>query len=292
MTRTIAVGPTRTPGPIKRFARRFARQPIAMFAVGLLVVLTLMAVLAPLIATHDPALQNLRARNQGPSSGHWFGTDDIGRDLFSRMVYGARTTLLAPVIAVTVGMVLGVPTGLLAGFKRGPIDAVLGRVADALLALPGLIVAMAIVAVRGPSMVNAMMAVGLNFAPRFFRVVRGTALAIREETFIDASRIAGASDTRLIRSHVLPNIAPPLIVQATIMLGVGVLAEAALSFLGVGVQPPQATWGVLLRRGFDNLSEARYQSIPPGIAITVLILAFQWVGDGLRDSLGREVRRG
>lgn len=290
-TAALALTPARTAGPLRRFIRRFVRQPIAVGAVVFLILLALIAIFAPLIAPYSPSAQSLGARNAPPSAEHWLGTDSLGRDLFSRMVWGTRVTLIAPFIAVAVGLILGIPTGLVAGYRGGKVDAVSGRVADAFLAMPGIVLAMAIIAARGPSTFNAMVAVGLVFAPRLFRVVRGATISVREETFVDASIVAGAPDRRLIFAHILPNVAPAVIVQSTILLGVAVLAEAGLSFLGIGVQPPTSTWGVLLRRGFDDGGEG-LQTLVPGAAITLLILSFQFVGDGLRDSLGREVRRG
>ncbi|WP_019631445.1 ABC transporter permease [Actinomadura atramentaria] len=280
-----------TAGPVRRFATRLARQPLAVASAAVLVLLVLVAVAAPLLATHDPDATNLAARNLPAGGGHLFGTDDLGRDVYSRLLYGTRVTLLAPVIAVGVGAVLGVPAGLLAGYLGGPVDWLLSRVADALFALPGIVLAMAIVAVRGPSTANAMTAVGVLFAPRLFRVVRGATLSVRRAVFVDAARTIGAGTGRIVGHHVLPNVAAPIIVQFTVLLGFGVLMEAGLSFLGIGVQPPEASWGVLLRRGFDNLYAAPFQSVPPGVAITVLILAFQFLGDGMRDSLGKELRR-
>jgi peptide/nickel transport system permease protein len=261
-------------------------------ATVLLVLIAAVAVAAPALAPHDPNDTDLIAKfAEWGEDGHLLGTDDLGRDAFSRLLYGTRITLVAPFIAVGVALVLGLPTGLLAGFRGGIVDAVLGRVSDALLALPGLVLAIAVVAARGPGTVNAMTAVGIAFAPRVFRIVRGATLGVRAETFIEASRAAGASSTRLIGSHVLPNILPPLIVQVSVMLGFAVLTEAGLSFLGIGVQPPDASWGVLLRRGFDHLQAAPLLSFPPGLMIMVLTLCFQFIGDGLRDSLGKEIRR-
>jgi peptide/nickel transport system permease protein len=264
---------------------------VAVGAAVVLLLLVVVALAAPLLATHDPNATDLTARNLAPGGGHLLGTDDLGRDVYSRLVHGTRITLIAPVIAVFVGALLGVPTGLLAGYLGGAMDWVLSRVADALFSLPGIVLAMAVVAVRGPSTANAMTAVGILFAPRLFRVVRGATMSVRNEPFIDASRTIGAGNGRLIGQHVLPNVAAPIIVQCTALLGFGVLTEAGLSFLGIGVQPPEASWGVLLRRGFDNLHDAPFQSVPPGIAITLLILAFQFLGDGMRDSLGKELRR-
>lgn len=282
----------RTPSPLRRFLRRYRQERLAISATVLLVLIAVVAIVAPALATHDPNDTDLLAKLAAPGDdGHLLGTDDLGRDAFSRLVYGTRVTVVAPFIAVGVALLLGLPTGLLAGFRGGVVDAVLGRVADALLALPGLVLAIAVVAARGPGTVNAMTAVGIAFAPRVFRVVRGATLGVRAETFIEASRAAGASSTRLIGAHVLPNILPPLIVQVSVMLGFAVLTEAGLSFLGIGVQPPDASWGVLLRRGFDHLQAAPHLSFPPGLMIMVLTLCFQFIGDGLRDSLGKEIRR-
>lgn len=282
----------RTPSPLRRFLRRYRQERLAIAATVLLVLIAVVAIVAPALATHDPNDTDLLAKLAAPGDdGHLLGTDDLGRDAFSRLVYGTRVTVVAPFIAVGVALLLGLPTGLLAGFRGGVVDAVLGRVADALLALPGLVLAIAVVAARGPGTVNAMTAVGIAFAPRVFRVVRGATLGVRAETFIEASRAAGASSTRLIGAHVLPNILPPLIVQVSVMLGFAVLTEAGLSFLGIGVQPPDASWGVLLRRGFDHLQAAPHLSFPPGLMIMVLTLCFQFIGDGLRDSLGKEIRR-
>lgn len=282
----------RTPSPLRRFLRRYRHERLAVAATVLLALIAIAAIAAPALATHDPNDTDLLAKLAAPGDdGHLLGTDDLGRDAFSRLAYGTRVTLMAPFIAVGVALLLGLPTGLLAGFRGGIVDAVLGRIADALLALPGLVLAIAVVAARGPGTVNAMTAVGIAFAPRVFRVVRGATLGVRAETFIEASRAAGASSTRLIGTHVLPNILPPLIVQISVMLGFAVLTEAGLSFLGIGVQPPDASWGVLLRRGFDHLQAAPHLSFPPGLMIMVLTLCFQFIGDGLRDSLGKEIRR-
>lgn len=281
-----------TPSPLRRFLRRYWHERLAVGATILLVLIVAVAIAAPALATHDPNDSELLAKFAAPGEdGHLLGTDDLGRDAFSRLLYGTRITVAAPFIAVGVALLLGLPTGLIAGFRGGIIDAVLGRVADALLALPGLVLAIAVVAARGPGTFNAMTAVGIAFAPRVFRIVRGATLGVRAETFIEASRAAGASSTRLIGSHVLPNVLPPLIVQVSVLLGFAVLTEAGLSFLGIGVQPPDASWGVLLRRGFDHLQAAPHLSFPPGLMIMMLTLCFQFIGDGLRDSLGKEIRR-
>lgn len=287
----VSVTP-RSASRFRQFLRRYRHERPAVASTVVFVLLVLLALVAPLVATHDPNDTDLVNKFARPlAGGHLLGTDDLGRDAFSRLLYGARITLVAPFIAVAVGLLLGLPTGLVAGFSRGWIDAMLSRTSDAFLALPGLILAIAFIAARGPGTVNAMIAVGVGFAPRIFRVVRGATLTVRGETYIEASRSTGASTGRLIGSHVLPNILSPLIIQVSVLLGFAVLTEAGLSFLGIGVQPPQASWGVLLRRGFDNLQRAPWLTYPPGFLIMILTLCFQFVGDGLRDSLGKETRR-
>lgn len=287
-----AIQKSSTGSPLKRFAKRLVRQKIAMFALAILVFFVLVAIFADLLMPYDPTEQSLLDKNLPPHNAHLFGTDDLGRDVLSRMIDGTAITLLAPVIAVVVGLVLGVPFGLLAGYFGGWFDWLTSRVADALFAIPGIILAMAIVAVRGQSTVNAMIAVGILFAPRFFRVLRGETMAVRTSMYVDAAKTIGASPLRIIRTHILPNVAPSLIVQCTVLLGYGVLVEAGLSFFGIGVQPPEASWGVVLRRSFESINELPFQSVPPGLAITILILALQFLGDGMRDSLGKEIRSG
>ncbi|WP_208378985.1 ABC transporter permease [Cumulibacter soli] len=286
------LGKESTGSPLKRFAKRLVKQKLAMISLAILVFLVLVAIFSDLLVPYDPTEQSLLDKNLPPHNAHIFGTDDLGRDVLSRMIDGTAITLLAPVIAVAVGLLLGVPTGLAAGYFGGWVDWLGSRIADALFAIPGIILAMAIVAVRGQSTVNAMIAVGILFAPRFFRVLRGETMAVRTSMYVDAAKTIGASPGRIIRSHIVPNIAPTLIVQCTLLLGYGVLVEAGLSFFGIGVQPPEASWGVVLRRSFESINELPFQSLPPGLAITILILALQFLGDGMRDSLGKEIRSG
>jgi peptide/nickel transport system permease protein len=282
-------------GPVsarKRFLRRFSRQKLAMISLGFLVLIILAAVFAGVLAPYDPNKNNVLKRFASPSGDHLLGTDQLGRDTFSRMLFGARVSLLAAFQAVSVALVLGVIPGLVAGYFGRWIDVTIMRLAEAIMTFPPLLLAIAIVAVRGPGLTNAMLAVGIVFAPRFARLTRGLVLAVREETYIEASRSIGTPTARILRRHVLPNILSPLVVQVSLALGFSMLAEAGLSFLGLGVVPPQSSWGSLLQVAYANISQNTFQAIPPGVAIMLCVLAFNLLGDGLRDSLGKEIRRG
>lgn len=280
------------PSARARFLRRFRRQRLALAALVYLVLVVLAAALAPLLATHDPLAQNLGSVLQQPGGGHVLGTDDLGRDVFSRALYAGRVSLIAAAQAVGVAVVLGVIPGLIAGYAGRKVDAVIMRLTDALMSFPPLILAIAFVGVLGPSLTNAMFVIGVIFAPRFVRLVRGTVLSIREETFVEASRSIGTPTPRVIARHVLPNALSPLIVQISLTAAMAMLAEASLSFLGLGVQPPDASWGSMIERGFRYTATAPWLTVFPGLLIALTVLAFNILGDGLRDSLGREIRRG
>lgn len=280
-----------TPGRRTTFWRRFAHRRSAVVALVFLAVVVTVAVFAPLFAPDDPASQDLRRVLEGPSGAHWLGTDELGRDVLSRLVYGARVSLLAAAEAVLVGFVLGVPLGLVSGFFRGWVDTVASRIADGILSFPPLLLAIAIVGVLGPGLTNAMLAIGVVFAPRFFRVVRGSVLAVREETFVDAARTLGCTNARIIRSHVLPNVASPLLIQIMLATGLGMLSEAGLSFLGLGVQPPDASWGSMLGSSYRHVSRAPWQAVYPGVAIVSVVLACNMIGDGLRRGFRRRGER-
>ncbi|WP_220187228.1 ABC transporter permease [Pseudonocardia pini] len=274
--------PTRERSPV---LQRFLDERAALVALGFLAVLVLVALLAPWIAPSPPQAMNLDAVSSPPSAAHWLGTDELGRDLLSRFLYGARTSLLAALQAVVVALVIGLPLGLLAGYAGGFADTVLSRVNDAVMAAPALVLAVAVVAVLGPGLSNAMLAIGIVFAPSLFRIVRGATLQVRGETYIEASRAIGCTPSRIVTRHVLLNIVPPVIAQVTILAGVSMLAEASLSFLGLGVRPPEPSWGSLLRDAFDNLYTAPYLVYAPGIAIGLTVLALSQVGDGVRSAL-------
>jgi peptide/nickel transport system permease protein len=260
---------------------------VALTFLGLLIAA---AVFAPLVAPHDPNAQNLRESLQGPSWAHLLGTDGKGRDVLSRIIFAARVALMAPLLAVGVGVLLGVPTGLFAGITRGRTDAVLGRLADTLLSIPPIVMAIAIIAILGPGLRNAMLAIGLVYAPGLFRIVRGAALNVSGELFIDSARSIGCSWPRLLWSHVLPNVVGPLLVQISLLMGFSLLAEASLSFLGLGVQIPTASWGTMLRTAYDEKFNAPYAVIPPGVVLSLTILAFNVLGDSLRDAIAARRR--
>lgn len=277
--------------PLARFWRRFLRQPAAVASLGFLVLVTLAAAAAPLLATHDPNASALGDRLAGLGGEHLLGADDLGRDVFSRLLFAGRTSLLAGLQATLIAFVLGVPTGLVAGYVGGWVDRVASRVADAVLSIPAILLALAIVGVLGPNLTNAMVAIGLVFTPRFFRVVRASTLAVREETYIEAARSVGTPTPRILVGEVLPNIASPLLVQLTLTMGFAMLSEASISFLGLGVQPPGGSWGTMLGRSTRFMEQAPHLVIVPGTMILLCVLAFNIMGDGLRDATGREVRR-
>ncbi|WP_181781504.1 ABC transporter permease [Pseudonocardia pini] len=273
-----------------RAMRQLRRNRSAMVALTFLLLVVLAAVLAPLLAPADPAAQDLINQLQGPSSEHLLGTDNFGRDVLSRLLFGAQVTLVAVLQALVIAAVAGIPLGLLAGFVGGPVDAVLSRVSDALLSLPPLILALAIVGILGPGLTNVMIAIGVVLAPPLFRLARGAAQSVTSETYIEACRAMGCSPWRILWRHVLPNASSPLLVQLTFSAGVIIIAEASLSFLGLGVQPPDASWGTMLRDAFDAIYESPYFMVAPAVMIVLTILSFAVLGDGLRDALeGRGV---
>lgn len=276
---------------LQRFVQRFLRQRLALIALAFLTLLTLAAIFAPWIAPYDPLKQDLDHVLEGPSLAHWFGTDELGRDVLSRTLFAARISLLAATQAVVIALIIGVPPGLVAGLWGGRVDGLVMRATDALMSFPPLILAVAIIAVLGPSLTNAMLAVGVLLSPTFLRLMRATTMAVAQETYVEAARSIGCTQGWIIRKHVLPNVVSPLFVQISVFAGVAMLAEAGLSFLGLGAQPPDASWGAMVGRGFRYISLAPSLIVFPGLAIALTVLALYVLGDGLRDSLGREVRR-
>ena len=244
-----------------------------------------MALLAPWIAPYDPIATSWSAIRQAPSGAHWFGTDDIGRDVLSRVIFGTQASLLAGVVSVSISLMLGIPIGLLAGFLGGAVDGLISRITDAFLACPFLILAIAMAAFLGPSLTNALIAIGISATPIFVRLTRAQVLNIKVEDYIEAARAVGNPPWRIALRHVLPNVTAPLIVQATLAIAAAVIAEASLSFLGLGQQPPAPSWGSMLNTAKNYVDNAPWMAIWPGLSIFLLVLSFNLLGDGLRDAL-------
>jgi peptide/nickel transport system permease protein len=258
---------------------------------GIVLLLLLSALLAPLLARYPPDLVVGEARLQPPSAAHPFGTDALGRDVFSRVVYGARIAVWMAVVGVGIAAAAGVTLGWLAGYYSGWVDQVLSRVMEVWMAFPSLLLAIIIVARLGPSLRNAVVALGIVGAPSFYRLTRGCTISARQCTYVEATRAVGASDRRILVRHILPNIAPSLLVLATMRLGMLVLAGGGLSFIGLGAQPPQPEWGALLAAGRDYVDTAPWLAIFPGLCITLVVAGFNLFGDGLRDVMDPRWRR-
>ncbi len=272
----------------RRVLRLFGRVLATRLAgVGLTILglVCICALGAPLLAPYNPNDQDYLAFTQSPSTAHWLGTDDLGRDVLSRLIYGSRVSLQVGIIAVGIALGVGVSLGLLAGYVGGFTDTVITRFTDAVQAFPGLILALAITAALGPGIGNAMIAIGFVSTPAIARLTRGQAMAVREREFVDAARVLGTPPLQIMTRHIWPNITAPIIVQATLLVASAIVTEASLSFLGVGVQPPTASWGAMLRTGSQYLETAPWMAFAPGAAIFVTVLAFNFVGDGLRQAL-------
>ena len=272
-----------TPG--QRAWRRLLRRRGAMLGLVVVVLFVLMALGASWIAPYDPVATSWSAVRKGPSAAYWFGTDELGRDVLSRVIWGARASLLAGLVSVTISMLLGVPIGLLGGYLGGWTDGVVSRCTDAMLAIPFLILAIALAAFLGPSLTNAMIAIGVSATPVFIRLTRAQVLAVKVEDYVEAARAVGNPHWRIALRHVLPNILPPLIVQSTLAIAAAIIAEASLSFLGLGQQPPAPSWGSMLNTAKNYVDNAPWMALWPGLSIFLLVLSFNLLGDGLRDAL-------
>jgi peptide/nickel transport system permease protein len=282
---TVAASAPRRAGPWERAARKLARRRGALFGAAIIVGFIVLAVFATFIAPQDPIATSWGAIRKAPSAEHWFGTDEIGRDVLSRVIWGTQASLLAGVVSVSISLLLGVPIGLAAGFIGGWVDALISRITDAFLACPFLILAIALAAFLGPSLSNAMIAIGVSATPIFVRLTRAQVLNVKVEDYIEAARAVGNPPWRIALRHVLPNIVAPLIVQATLAIAGAVIAEASLSFLGLGQQPPAPSWGSMLNTAKNYVDNAPWMAIWPGLSIFLLVLAFNLLGDGLRDAL-------
>ena len=271
--------------PGRRALRRLARRSAAMFGLGVVLSFVLMAILAPWLAPYDPVATSWSAIRAAPGNAHWFGADELGRDVLSRIIWGARASLLAGVVSVSISLALGVPIGMLAGYVGRWVDALISRITDAMLACPFLILAIALAAFLGPSLTNAMIAIGISATPIFIRLTRAQVLAAKSEDYVEAARALGNPHLRIALRHILPNIVAPLIVQATLAIAAAVIAEASLSFLGLGQQPPAPSWGSMLNTARNYVDQAPWMAIWPGVSIFLLVLSFNLLGDGLRDAL-------
>ncbi|MBI4299670.1 MAG: ABC transporter permease [Chloroflexi bacterium] len=271
---------------------RFARQkPLGAIAALVIFLLVLIAILGPLIAPFDPLEMHLRDRLLGPSGRYWFGTDDIGRDVLSRLIYGSRTSLFVGLMAVGMGTTFGTMMGILSGYFEGKVDLIIQRVADTIMSFPGLIFLMTIVAVLGTGLFNAMLAIAVLIWPSESRILRGAVLSAKQNAYVDAARSIGASDLRILLRHILPNVMAPIIIIASVMLGGAILLEASLSFLGLGTPPPRPSWGGMLSaEGRRYMESAPWLAVAPGVTISIVVLAFNLLGDALRDILDPRLR--
>ncbi len=291
-------GPDRTGAPARtprnrwvRFARRLAGQPLAVIAGSALLVIVGVLIAAPWIAPYRPDATNLMAVLRPPGTpGHLLGTDELGRDILSRVLVGGRISLLAALQGTGIALLIGVPLGLVSGYFGGWADKIIMFFNDALMSFPAMLLAMAIAGILTPNLTNAMIAIGIITAPRAVRLVRASALSIREETYIEAARAIGASQLSILTRHVIPNILPPLLVFAMILAGTVMLMEAGLSFLGFGVQAPQSSWGAMLGSSLGYAARAPWLATFPGLCIALTVLMLNLFGDGLRDAIGKKVR--
>lgn len=274
----------------REFLRRFSRRPAGVVSLFIILIVLFAAIFTNVAATHDPIFTDFDALFSGPSGAHWLGTDNLGRDTYSRIVHGARTALLVGVISVGIGVSIGMPYGMLAGYLGGWKDEVMMRVMDAIYAFPALLLALIIIAVLGTGIFNVMIAIGVVFIPGLARLVRGSTLSVKEMEYVLAAESSGASTWRIILQHIAPNILAPVIVQGSLAIGFAIIAEAGLSFLGLGTQPPDPSWGSMLSGAQRFLTSQGSLAIFPGLAIVLTVLAFNLLGDTLRDLLDPRLR--
>lgn len=271
-------------GRFGKVLRRLWRRPLTLVGFFIVLGMVIMAVFAPQLALHDPVKPDFLAFLQAPSEKYRLGTDELGRDVLSRIIFGARASLQAGLVSVMIALAIGVPVGLISGYYRGVVDEyVVMRLADAMMSFPVIVIALALAAVLGPSLGTAMIAIGIVYAPIFMRLTRGQVLEVRQAEFVQAAHAIGASNATIVWRHIMPNIMAPVLVQASLPVASAILVEAALSFLGLGIQPTTPSWGSMLRLGFGYLDRAPWVSFWPGFAIFITVLGINLLGDGLRD---------
>lgn len=272
------------------FLRVLCSRPPVLVSLMLILLFVLFALFAPWIAPYDPEAIDLRARLENCTSTHWLGTDLLGRDTLSRIIYGSQTALLIAVVSILIGGFIGILLGMIAGYFGGMIDAIIMRFTDAMMAIPQIVLALGMGVALGQSTLNLMLALGISSVPAYIRMMRGQTLSVKEQMYVTAAKVTGLKTRRTMLSHIVPNCLSPLIVTATINLGGSIMAEASLSFLGVGIAPPTPAWGSMVSNGFAYLNTNPLLSIAPGIAIMLIVLAFNILGDGLRDMLDPRIR--
>ncbi|MCI8863885.1 MAG: ABC transporter permease [Lachnospiraceae bacterium] len=273
--------------------QRLLRNKMAMLGLAILAILALLAIFADVIADYDTMVvaQNIPERLQGPSAAHWFGTDEFGRDIFARIIHGGRVSLVVGLISVSVSLLAGGSLGAFAGFYGGRVDNVIMRVMDIFLAVPSILLAITIVAALGTNLVNVMLAIGVSGIPTFARIVRAAVMGVKDQEFVESARAIGETNTAIIFREILPNCMAPIIVQSTLSVASAILSTASLSFIGLGVQPPDPEWGAMLSSGRNFLRDAMHITLFPGLAIVVTILALNLLGDGLRDALDPRLKQ-
>ncbi|MBT2643916.1 ABC transporter permease [Bacillus sp. ISL-41] len=276
---------------MKEMSSRFFQNKLAVVGGVFTLLLILMAIFAPLVAPYNPTEQNYAKFLQSPNAENLLGTDELGRDIFSRIIFGARVSIQAGIISVGIALLIGIPIGLFSGYYRGVLDEfVVMRFTDALLSFPPLVLALSLAAVLGAGLQNAMIAIGIIFTPNFIRLVRGEVLSQREREYVTAAKASGISDLKIIFRHILPNCMPPILVQATLAIAAAIISEASLSYLGLGTQPPTPSWGAMLSMGQGYLGDAPWISLFPGLFIFLTVLSINLFGDGLRDALDPKLK--
>lgn len=275
----------------REILRRLSKNPIIPVGAIIIVLMIFVGTFAPYLAPYDPSKMYSRNRREAPSKQFWLGTDRLGRDMLSRLIWGTRVSLVIGVLAVSVSLVIGLTIGMISGYYGGMIDEILMRIMDIIFAFPSLLLAIALIAVTGPSMRNIIFVVGLIRIPRFARILRGTVLSIKEKEFVEAARALSKSDVGIMLQHILPNCIAPLTVEASLSIATAIITESALSFLGIGVRPPTPSWGQMIADGRSELFTAPWIVIFPGLAIMVTVLGYNLLGDGLRDALDPRLRQ-